>query len=66
MYEQLFLMSVIPSMMVQSYICYVTTPTVEVEFSKFKDISSCKQMFVEGNRKVTRERSNSLIVQSSF
>lgn len=35
MYEQLFLMYVIPSVMVQSYICYVTKPRVEVELSKF-------------------------------
>lgn len=28
MYEQLFLMYVIPSVMVQSYICYVTKPVV--------------------------------------
>lgn len=35
MYEQLFLMYVIPSVMVQSYICYVTKPIVEVELSKF-------------------------------
>lgn len=40
MYEQLFLMYVIPSVMVQSYICYVTKPIVEVELSKFRDLSS--------------------------
>lgn len=28
-------MYVIPSVMVQSYICYVTEPRVEVELSKF-------------------------------
>lgn len=39
MYEQLFLMYVIPSVMVQSYICYVTKPIVEVELSKFSDFS---------------------------
>lgn len=39
MYEQLFLMYVIPSVMVQSYICYVTKPIVEVELSKFGDLS---------------------------
>lgn len=39
MYEQLFLMYVIPSVMVQSYICYVTKPIVEVELSKFSDLS---------------------------
>lgn len=38
MYEQLFLMYVIPSVMVQSYICYVTKPIVEVELSKFSDL----------------------------
>lgn len=37
MYEQLFLMYVIPSVMVQSYICYVTKPIVEL--SKFGDFS---------------------------
>lgn len=40
MYEQLFLMYVIPSVMVQSYICYVTKPIVEVELSKFSDLSA--------------------------
>lgn len=30
-----FLMYVIPSVMVQSYICYVTKPVVKVELSKF-------------------------------
>lgn len=39
MYEQLFLMYVIPSVMVQSYICYVTKPIVEVVMSKFSDFS---------------------------
>lgn len=34
-----FLMYVIPSVMVQSYICYVTKPIVEVELSKFGDFS---------------------------
>lgn len=34
-----FLMYVIPSVMVQSYICYVTKPIVEVELSKFSDFS---------------------------
>ena len=42
MYEQLFLMYVIPSVMVQSYICYVTKPIVEVELSKFCDFSLMK------------------------
>lgn len=41
MYEQLFLMYVIPSVMVQSYICYVTKPIVEVELSKFSNFSLC-------------------------
>lgn len=40
MYEQLFLMYVIPSVMVQSYICYVTKPIVEVELSKFSNQAS--------------------------
>lgn len=39
MYEQLLLMYVIPSVVVQSYICYVTEPIVEVELSKFSDFS---------------------------
>lgn len=34
-----FLMYVIPSVMVQSYICYVTKPIVEVELSKFSDLA---------------------------
>lgn len=41
MYEQLFLMYVIPSVMVQSYICYVTKPIVEVELSKFFSLCVC-------------------------
>lgn len=47
MYEQLFLMYVIPSVMVQSYICYVTKPIVEVEFSKFSHFSSFVWIVVE-------------------
>lgn len=39
MYEQLFLMYVIPSVMVQSYICYVTKPIDEL--SKLSSFSSC-------------------------
>lgn len=58
MYEQLFLMYVIPSVMVQSYICYVTKPIVEVELCKFSDISLILLVnFGTGGRKVTRERS---------
>lgn len=34
-----FLMYVIPSVMVQSYICYVTKPIVEIELSKFSDLA---------------------------
>lgn len=54
MYEQLFLMYVIPSVMVQSYICYVTKPIVEVELSKFSDFSLILSANVwgEGNGKV--------------
>lgn len=48
MNEQLFLMYVIPSVMVQSYICYVTKPIVEVELSKFSDFSSILSENVEG------------------
>lgn len=44
MYEQLFLMYVIPSVMVQSYICYVTKPIVEVELSKL--FSACVRVCV--------------------
>lgn len=55
MYEQLFLMYVIPSVMVQSYICYVTKPIVEVELSKFSDFSLILSANVWG--KVTMERS---------
>lgn len=32
-------MYVIPSVMVQSYICYVTKPRVEVELSKFYKVT---------------------------
>lgn len=49
MYEQLFLMYVIPSVMVQSYICYVTKPIVEVELSKFGDFSFCVEGGGEGH-----------------
>lgn len=48
MNEQLFLMYVIPSVMVQSYICYVTKPIVEVELSKFSDFSLILSENVEG------------------
>lgn len=34
-------MYVIPSVMVQSYICYVTKPIVEAELSKLCDFSLC-------------------------
>lgn len=50
MYEQLFLMYVIPSVMVQSYICYVTKPIVEVELSKFSDFSLILSASVWGGR----------------
>lgn len=50
MNEQLFLMYVIPSVMVQSYICYVTKPIVEVELSKFSDFSLILSENVEGGR----------------
>lgn len=36
-----FLMYVIPSVMVQSYICYVTKPVAKVELSKF-----CSQVHI--------------------
>lgn len=58
MYEQLFLMYVIPSVMVQSYICYVTKPVVEVELSKFSDFSLIVSVNVgRSGGKVIRERS---------
>lgn len=50
MYEQLFLMYVIPSVMVQSYICYVTKPIVEVELSKFSNFSLCVWKAAERSR----------------
>lgn len=57
MYEQLFLMYVIPSVMVQSYICYVTKPVVEVELSKFSDFSLILSVNVgRGGGKVIREK----------
>lgn len=59
MYEQLFLMYVIPSVMVQSYICYVTEPIVEVEFSKFSDLS----LILSAN---VWERSHVLTVQKQL
>lgn len=55
MYEQLFLMYVIP--MVQSYICYVTKPIGEVELSKFSDFSSTLSTSVW--RGVSREKFDS-------
>ena len=51
MYEQLFLMYVIPSVMVQSYICYVTKPIVEVELSEFSDFSLILSANVWGRRR---------------
>lgn len=51
MYEQLFLIYVIPSVMVQSYICYVTKPIVEVELSKFSDLSLILSANVWGRRR---------------
>lgn len=50
MYEQLFLMYVIPNVMVQSYICYVNKPIIEVELSKFSDFSLILSANVWGGR----------------
>lgn len=60
MYEQLFLMYVIPSVMVQSYICYVTKPIVEVELSKFSDLC------VEGGGKDRKGKVKVLTVQTQL
>lgn len=67
MYEQLFLMYVIPSVMVQSYICYVTKPIVEVELSKFCDFSLILSVNVwRGRWKDHKGKVNVLTVQTQL
>ena len=70
MYEQLFLMwYVLPSVMVQSYICYVTKPRADVELSYILLIYiyyfpiSLLVRVLEQCTNVARERSNDLTIE---